>query len=210
MNIDHFDTRLENEVHLLGRGTTKDLTRQYKVLNDYGTSVVNFTIAVSTGQRKDNAQGVKEWDAYFIPCAIFGNADKEKFPKGGMAEKFLKHYSTKKWIYILGYVQTHSFPDKYGALRRETTIIVNKYRIFNNNESQAEDNKDIWGFENLADRYGENTDTQEFDGSETDEIDEDEFVIETRAPKKTKSEEDKDDSDDDSDEGLPTEVETEN
>jgi single-stranded DNA-binding protein len=202
--IDHFDTRLENEVHLLGRGTTKDLTKQYKVLNDYGTSVINFTIAVSTGQRKDNAQGAKEWEAYFIPCAIFGNANKEKFPKGGMAEKFLKHYSTKKWIYLLGYVQARSYPDKYGSLRRETTIIVNKYRIFNNNESQAEDNKDIWGFENLADRYGEGVATDEYDGSETDEIDEDEFVIETRAPKKAKSEEDKAEPEDDSDEDLTT------
>lgn len=97
----------DNNLQIRGRVVQTDFSETYKVYENGGTSA-NILIASYNQQKALNKDKYK-YPSDLISVRFYGHVKDEKYPHGGMLERFLSVASTKNTVCIYG----HVIPSEY-------------------------------------------------------------------------------------------------
>lgn len=108
-----------NDVRLIGSPGIKDYSKVYKI-SENGVTVLRIPIFVYNHYKKTNER---------VIITMFGRQIDEQHPKGGLAEYFLKHASTKIRYEFYGYVSCYKTNGNVPSLKME--IVINNFLMIN-------------------------------------------------------------------------------
>lgn len=124
--LDYVKWNPDNTVCIRGRVIKDDFSKNYKV-NDQGYTTMTVMIAVFNPYKASNSDKYK-YARELVPVQFFGHVKDDKFPKGGLLERFLKFASKKTNICIYGHLQNYFFKMADGFTRSTLQVHADTFR----------------------------------------------------------------------------------